>query len=227
MDDGPSLESGGFFYDCSILSQDNEHSAIKKPDIKRLLKWMKFLKDKEESFERMELSKEEAMDLFDYNPFKLSIIEKLPSNAVISCYRVGEFIDLCKGPHIPNTSYLKWFDITGTSSVESSSGKEEMQRITGISFPEEDMKEKWENQLKEAKKNDHRTIGKIQQLFMTHPYSAGSPFFLPHGVIIYHRLQQYLVEEYKKRGYQQVMTPNIFVKELWETSGYTYFNYHY
>eukprot|EP01103_Thecamoeba_quadrilineata_P016494 TRINITY_DN552_c0_g1_i2.p1 TRINITY_DN552_c0_g1~~TRINITY_DN552_c0_g1_i2.p1 ORF type:complete len:495 (+),score=82.03 TRINITY_DN552_c0_g1_i2:698-2182(+) len=160
--------------------------------------------------------------MFSYNRFKTEIISSIPQDEQITVYRVGDFVDLCRGPHLPSTEKIKAFRLIKNSGVYWRGNKEGplLNRLYGISFPSQESLVGWEKNLEEVKARDHRIIGKTQQLFWFHPFSPGSAFFLPHGTRIFNRLLEFLREEYRQAGYQEVITPLIFHTDLWKQSGH-------
>jgi threonyl-tRNA synthetase len=169
----------------------------------------------------LNISKRDALDMFALSPFKLQTIVSLPTNQEITVYKMGDFVDLCKGPHIANTRIIKSFWIDRTSGVQHTPDlPPSLSRINGISFPTtKDMKDHKEY-LVEIEKRNHRSIGARQKLFQFHDYSPGAPFMLPHGMKIVNKLKSLLVGMYKRMGFEEVATPLIFDKKLWETSGH-------
>lgn len=215
--DGPALERNGFFYEFQLKSG----AAVKESDFPQIEKLMNEISSKRYPFERRVVSRAEAQQYFAENRFKLEIIEALPSDAVITLYRCGEFVDLCRGPHLRDTKLgaLK-IRHSGSAYWQGDAGQASLQRIYAISFPKQSLLLEWEAEMKLAAERDHRNIGKKQALFFFHPFSPGSAFFLPHGTRIMNRLEEFLRAEYRRRGYEEVRTPLVFNKELWETSGH-------
>lgn len=218
---GPPLEEGGFYYDMSL---DKEKKAtIGEPDYEDIKKFVaKIIKEKQ-SFERMVVSKAEALQLFAYNKYKKQIItDKIPEDGVVTAYRCGPLIDLCRGPHIPHTGRIKAFEITKNSSSYwlGDAANDSLQRVYGISFPDNKLLKEWQTRQEEAKRRDHRNIGKNQELFFMDVVSPGSVFFLPHGTIIYNKLMDFIRSAYRQRGFTEVISPNIYNIKLWETSGH-------
>uniref|UniRef100_A0A9J7Z650 threonine--tRNA ligase n=1 Tax=Cyprinus carpio carpio TaxID=630221 RepID=A0A9J7Z650_CYPCA len=158
----------------------------------------------------------------DYNKFKCRILNEKVSTPTTTVYRCGPLIDLCRGPHVRHTGKIKALKIYKNSSTywEGRSDMETLQRIYGISFPDGKMLKEWERFQEEAKNRDHRKIGKDQELFFFHDLSPGSCFFLPRGAYIYNTLTEFIREEYSRRGFQEVASPNIYNSKLWETSGH-------
>uniref|UniRef100_A0A667ZTN1 threonine--tRNA ligase n=1 Tax=Myripristis murdjan TaxID=586833 RepID=A0A667ZTN1_9TELE len=157
-----------------------------------------------------------------YNKFKCRILNEKVSTPTTTVYRCGPLIDLCRGPHVRHTGKIKAMKIYKNSSTywEGRSDMETLQRIYGISFPDSKMLKEWERFQEEAKNRDHRKIGKDQELFFFHDLSPGSCFFLPSGAYIYNTLTEFIREEYWRRGFQEVASPNIYNSKLWETSGH-------
>ncbi|OWZ16899.1 Threonine-tRNA ligase [Phytophthora megakarya] len=220
LTDGPPLREGGFFYEMFL--QDG--LTVSETDFDELARSVKKIVKARQPFERLQVTREFADELFTYSDFKREMLHKIPEGEAISLYRCGPLIDLCRGPHVPHTGMLSSFDITrcGASHWE---GKELLQRVYAISFPNNAQLKEWRHLQEEAKKRDHRLIGRAQQLFMFHPLSPGSSFFLPHGTRVFNTLADFIRGEYRRRGYDEVITPLIFKKELWETSGHLK-NYH-
>eukprot|EP00871_Galdieria_phlegrea_P005862 jgi/Galph1/763/GphlegSOOS_G5533.1 len=212
---GPPIENG-FYYDMHV------YRAVKEADLKELEKRATKIAKSKRTFERLELKKSEAREMFQYNPFKLEIIEKLRDNETITAYRDGPFIDLCRGPHVPVSSRVKALTLTKTGQAYwlGDSKNPSLQRVYGISFPDQKQLKEYLTKLEEAEKRDHRLIGKNQELWTFHPWSPGSCFFYPHGTRIYNKLVDFIRKEYWKRGYEEVITPNLFDFQLWETSGH-------
>ncbi|KAK8226195.1 threonyl-tRNA synthetase-like protein [Phyllosticta capitalensis] len=215
---GPPVEDG-FYYEMAL--PDGE--PVQLTDYKPLEKVAeKAIKDKQK-FERLTLSKEDLLEMFKTNKYKQHIIkDKIPDGTSTTVYRCGPLIDLCRGPHVPHTGRVKFFKIMKNSASYflGDAKNDSLQRIYGVSFPEKKMMEEHLKYLEEAAKRDHRKIGKEQELFFFHEWSPGSAFFLPHGMIIYNTLQAFLREEYWKRGYSEVQSPNMYNAELWKRSGH-------
>ncbi len=211
---GPTTEEG-FYYDF-----DTE--PFTPDDLKKIEKKMEELQQKDIPIKRVELNKAEAKKIFKDNKYKLEIIDEFVVGDKVTAYQQGDFIDLCRGPHLPSTGRIKAFKLTKISSTNWRGDVKNaaLQRIYGISFPKKQLLEDYLKMLEEAEKRDHRKIGKDMDLFMFHEYSPGAPFFLPKGAIIYNELLRFLRAEYRKRGYQEVITPLIYDKSLWETSGH-------
>jgi threonyl-tRNA synthetase len=164
-----------------------------------------------------------SLEMFKSNPYKQHIIkDKIPDGTFTTVYRNGPLIDLCRGPHVPHTGRIKQFKVMKNSASYflGDANNDSLQRIYGVSFPDKDQMQAHLTYLEEAAKRDHRKIGKEQELFFFSDYSPGSCFFLPHGMTIYNTLMAFLRQEYWKRGYQEVGSPNMFNSELWKISGH-------
>ncbi|XP_063509151.1 threonine--tRNA ligase 2, cytoplasmic isoform X2 [Pongo pygmaeus] len=171
------------------------------------------------SLELLTFDNEEAQA---YNKFKCRILNEKVNTATTTVYRCGPLIDLCKGPHVRHTGKIKTIKIFKNSSTywEGNPEMETLQRIYGISFPDNKMMRNWEKFQEEAKNRDHRKIGKEQELFFFHDLSPGSCFFLPRGAFIYNTLTDFIREEYHKRDFTEVLSPNMYNSKLWEASGH-------
>ncbi|KAK6492559.1 threonine--tRNA ligase 1 [Huso huso] len=213
---GPPIENG-FYYDMFL---DNEGvSSNDFPALEHLCK--KIMKEKQ-PFERLEIKKETLLEMFKYNQFKCRILNEKVDTPTTTVYRCGPLIDLCRGPHVRHTGKIKAIKVHKNSSTywEGKADMETLQRIYGISFPDSKMLKDWEKFQEEAKNRDHRKLGKEQELFFFHDLSPGSCFFLPKGAFIYNALIEFIRNEYQKRGFQEVVTPNIYNSKLWQTSGH-------
>eukprot|EP00512_Aurantiochytrium_limacinum_P002831 CAMPEP_0171496110 /NCGR_PEP_ID=MMETSP0958-20121227/6516_1 /TAXON_ID=87120 /ORGANISM="Aurantiochytrium limacinum, Strain ATCCMYA-1381" /LENGTH=823 /DNA_ID=CAMNT_0012030169 /DNA_START=31 /DNA_END=2502 /DNA_ORIENTATION=- len=214
---GPPIDPG-FYYDTYVGGEGLESKKITELENKA----KKVIKEKQK-FERIVLTKEEALELFKENPYKVSIItNKVKDGSLTTAYRCGPLIDLCMGPHIPHTGKVKAFELTQATTAFwlGSTNNDSLQRIYGISFPDKKLLTEHKEFMKQAAENDHRKKGVEQDLFFFHDYSPGSCFFKPRGARIYTTLLEFMREEYKKRGYTEVVTPNIFNSKLWQVSGH-------
>lgn len=173
---------------------------------------------------RGELPRAEAIALFTERgeDYKLEIIESLPDEETISIYEQGEFVDLCRGPHVPNTSYLKAFKLLTVAGAywRGDSRNKMLQRIYGTSFPDKKLLKEHLTILEEAKKRDHRKIGRDLDLFSFQDEGPGFPFFHPNGMVLYNEITSFLREELAKRNYVEIMTPMILNEDLWHRSGH-------
>lgn len=222
LSDGPSITptddldlTGGFFYDFFLP----ENRTVSQSDLMSLQRIIKKLLQQKNSFLPMKVSLKVAMEMFSFNPIKLELLEKIPLDDPITLFRCGDFIDLCRGPHIANTLQIKAMHLTKVSSIAERDGRV-MQRVYGISFPTKELLEDWKSNLLEASRRDHRIIGRDQKLYMMHESSKGNAFFLPHGTRIINSLSTMLRQEYQQRGFDEVITPQVYDKSLWETSGH-------
>lgn len=213
---GPSLEEG-FYHDCYLGSKN-----LGDADKDNLLARMHAAVQARHPFERVVVGREEALEMFAENKFKVEIIKDLPEDAVISLYRCGPMVDLCHGPHVPNTGLLRAVGINAMSRAfwRADVNREPLQRVYGITFPDEKELKEYQRRIEEAKKRDHRNLGVQQELFFFHPLSPGSCFFLPHGTRIYNALTEFVREKYWSFEYEEVITPNIYNFDLWKTSGH-------
>lgn len=219
---GPALVNG-FYYDGYFgdLKLKQDHFDTIKQHAADICK-------QEQPFVRCVLSKEEALELFKENPFKVQLItNKVPDGAKTSCYRCGPLIDLCRGPHLPNTGKAKAFKVTKNSAAYwlGDQNLDSLQRLYGIAFPSEKHMKEHEKFEAEAAKRDHRNIGTQQELYMFHPkFSPGSCFWFPAGVRMYNKLMGMIRTEYRLRGFTEVITPNMYNSSLFKISGH-YQNY--
>ncbi len=210
---GPSIEEG-FYYDFDFAQQ------ISEQDFEKIEKEMKKIVKDDIKIVREEVSLENALELFKDNPYKVELIKEL--NGPIAIYRQGDFFDLCKGTHVPSTSYLKNFKLLSLAGAywRGNSNNKQLTRIYGTSFF---TKEDLENHLKileERKLRDHRKLGRDLGLFMVSDYGPGFPFWLPNGMILRNELENYWYRKHTQEGYLFVKTPIMLSKELWETSGH-------
>ena len=170
---------------------------------------------------RKEISKAEALEMFKDDPYKIDLISDL-EDGTITCYQQGEFIDLCRGPHVETVKQLKNFKLLKHSGAywKGDANNKMLQRIYGVCFESAEALEEHLEMLEEAKKRDHKKIGREMGLFMMSEYAAGMPFFLPNGMILRNLLENFWYEEHTKENYQFIKTPIMMSKELWETSGH-------
>ncbi|XP_069321905.1 threonine--tRNA ligase 2, cytoplasmic [Eulemur rufifrons] len=213
---GPPIENG-FYYDMFM-----EDRAVSSTELSALENICKTIIKEKQPFERLEVSKEVLLEMFKHNKFKCRILNEKVNTPSTTVYRCGPLIDLCKGPHVRHTGKIKAIKIFKNSSTywEGNPEMETLQRIYGIAFPDNKMMRTWEKFQEEAKNRDHRKIGKEQELFFFHDLSPGSCFFLPRGAFIYNTLMDFIREEYHKRNFTEVVSPNVYNSKLWETSGH-------
>ncbi len=208
---GPAIEEG-FYYDFYDLH-------INQDDFPKIEKEMQKIIKQNLPFIREEIPKKAARQLFKGNKFKLELIEGIER---VSIYRTGSFVDLCRGPHLPSTDYVKAIKLTKLSGAywRGDAKNEQLTRIYGISFPSRKQFNEYFNRLEEAEKRDHRKLGAKLELFSFHDEGPGFVFWHPNGMIIYNELMDFWREEHRKAGYQLVMTPIILKKHLWLQSGH-------
>lgn len=218
---GPVIEDG-FYYDIDLGDK-----SLNEEDFPKIEKEMKKISKDNKLIKRIELSKEEALDMFKDDPYKIDLINRMDENdTVISAYKQGDFIDLCRGPHVESTKLIKHFKLLKVSGAywKGDSKNKMLQRVYGICFENENDLNEYLEFLEEAKKRDHKKLGKELGLFMMSEYGPGFPFFLHNGMILRNELENFWYKEHKKEGYQFVKTPIMLNKDLWELSGH-WFNY--
>ena len=213
---GPTIENG-FYYDFK------RSEPFSPEELERIEKRMAELVRADLKIVREELQRGEAMELFRGmgEHYKVEIIEGIPDERV-SLYRQGDWVDLCRGPHVPSTAALKAFKLTSVAGAywRGDSRNEQLQRIYGTAWASRKDLDAYLKRVEEAKQRDHRRLGPALDLFSLHPIAPGSPFFHPKGTIIYNRLIQYIRELYARYGYSEVVTPLIYKTDLWKTSGH-------
>lgn len=214
---GPPIEQG-FYYDMF----PSENTKVTDGDFKTLDDVSKKIVKEKQKFERLEMSKEDLLEMFKYNEFKVRILKERVKTDTTTVYRCGPLIDLCRGPHVRHTGKIKSMMVTKNSAAywEGKADAESLQRIYGISFPDAKMMKEWKIFQEEAAKRDHRKIGQNQDLFFFHELSPGSCFFQAKGAHVYNKLVDFIKSEYWKRGFQEVITPNLYNAKLWKTSGH-------
>ena len=213
---GPVV-SEGFYYDVDL-----GNDVIKDEDIPKIEKEMKKICKDGKRITRQEISKEEALEMFKDDEYKIDLINNFENDTTISCYRQGDFVDLCRGPHVETVKACKNFKLTKHSGAYWKGDKENkvLQRIYGVCFETSEDLAKHLELLEEAKRRDHKKLGKELGLFMMSEYAPGMPFFLPKGMILRNTLEQFWYEEHAKEGYEFIKTPIMMSRELWETSGH-------
>lgn len=215
---GPVVEEG-FYYDID-LGDD----VIKEEDLPKIEKEMKKISKDNKLIKRIELTKQNALEMFKDDPYKIDLIRRMNENdTVISAYQQGDFIDLCRGPHMNSTKDMKYFKLVKVSGAywKGDSKNKMLQRIYGVCFEKEEDLMNYLSYLEEAKLRDHRKIGKDLDLFMTDDLvGRGLPMFLPNGYIIWQELENYIKNKEKRLGYQHVMTPCVGNVDLYKTSGH-------
>ena len=214
---GPAIENG-FYYDF-----DMEHK-LNDQDLLKIQKEMKKIIQANYPLERFELPREEAIKFMadKGEDYKVELIEDLPEDEVISFYRQGDFVDLCAGPHMDRTGQIKAVKLQSVAGAywRGDSDRQMLQRIYGTCFPSQQELDEYLEKLEEAKKRDHRKIGREMDLFALYEEGPGFPFFMPNGMIIRNELENFWKTEHRKRGYQEIKTPLILNEQLWRTSGH-------
>ncbi|MBC8513709.1 MAG: threonine--tRNA ligase [Candidatus Thioglobus sp.] len=214
---GPVIDNG-FYYDFAYKDGFSEQ------DLAKIEKKMNAIVKQNLPIERMEMSREEAVKFFKSKGehYKAEIIESIPSNEALSLYKQGDFVDLCRGPHVPSTSKLKAFKLMKLAGAywRGDSNNEMLQRVYGTAWENKDDLETHLHRLEEAEKRDHRKIGKTQDLFHTQEESPGMIFWHPKGWTLYQIIVQYMSQVFKDNGYQEVHTPEVMDRSMWEKSGH-------
>ncbi len=214
---GPAIDNG-FYYDF-----DMEHK-LSDQDLLKIQKEMKKIIQANHKLERFELPRAEAIKFMEERneDYKVELINDLPEDAVISFYRQGDFVDLCAGPHMESTGQIKAVKLMSVAGAywRGDSDRQMLQRIYGTAFPSQEELDEYIHRLEEAKKRDHRKIGKEMDLFALFEEGPGFPFFMPKGMILRNELENFWREEHRKRGYVEINTPLILNEQLWRTSGH-------
>ena len=214
---GPVIEEG-FYYDIDLgdnVVTDEVLTKIEK-EMKKISKDNKLIK-------RLELSKEEALEMFKDDPYKVDLIDRMGPDEVISAYQQGDFVDLCRGPHVVSTKLIKYFKLIKFSGAyyKGDSKNKMLQRIYGVCFYNEEDLQNYLNELEDLKLRDHRKIGKDLDIFMVHDLvGKGMPLWLPNGALVRKQLENYIYEKEQKMGYLHVYTPCVGTVDLYKTSGH-------
>ena len=217
---GPPIETG-FYYDFDF------ERSFTPGDLEKIEQEMAKIVKEDHPFERLEMSKEEARRLFNDmgESYKIEILNEIEDD-VVSLYKTGEFIDLCRGPHIPRTGLVKAFKLTSVAGAywRGDERNKMLQRIYGVSFPDKKQLKQYLNFLEEAKKRDHRKLGKELKLFLIEEeVGPGLVIWLPRGATVRRIIEDYWKEKHEKAGYQLIYTPHVGKSQLWETSGHLEF----
>ncbi len=214
---GPSVKDG-FYYDFAMTE------SLKPEDLPRIEEEMRKIVAEKLPLEREVLPREQAIEFFRKRGenFKVELIEDLPEDAPISSYRQGEFIDLCAGPHLPHTGYLKALRLLSLAGAywRGDERRPMLQRVYGTVFFKQSELEEHLRLIEEAKKRDHRKLGRELELFSIEDEGPGFPFYLPNGMVVRNELEQFWREQHRRAGYQEIRTPIILNRELWERSGH-------
>ena len=215
---GPVIEEG-FYYDIDLNGK-----TLTEEDLPVIEKEMKKITKDGKRIVRHELTKEEALEKFKDDPYKIDLIERMDEdNNIISCYTQGDFTDLCRGPHVESVKELKHFKLLKVSGAywKNDSKNHMLQRIYGVCFETEEDLNEYLNELEERKQRDHRKIGKDLDIFMSNDLvGKGMPMWLPNGALIRKQLENYIYEKEQKLGYQHVYTPCVGTVDLYKTSGH-------
>ena len=215
---GPVIEDG-FYYDIDLGD-----AVIKEEDLVSIEKEMKKCAKDNKNIVRHEISKQEALEMFRDDPYKMDLISRMDESEVtISCYTQGDFTDLCRGPHVENTKELKHFKLLKVSGAywKGDAKNKMLQRIYGVCYDTEEELQEHLRLLEEAKERDHRKIGKDLDIFMSHDLvGKGMPLWLPNGAVIRKQLENYIYEKERKMGYLHVYTPCVGTVDLYKTSGH-------
>lgn len=215
---GPVIEHG-FYYDIDM------DVKITDEDLEKIEKTMYEIIDEKLPIQRMVMSRDESVEFWKKKnqPLKVEVVSGIPANEEISMYQQGEFVDLCRGPHVENTGHLpKFFKLLHTAGAywKGDSNNKMLQRIYAASFTTKKQLEDHLNFLEEAKKRDHRKLGKELELFHFEAVAPASPFFMPKGAAVYNELVSFMRRIYVKYGYDEVITPMLLDSDLWHTSGH-------
>ena len=213
---GPVV-SEGFYYDIDLGDE-----VISNEDLPKIEKEMKKICKDGKRIVREEISKAEALEMFKDDPYKIDLISNL-EDGHITCYRQGDFVDLCRGPHVETVKLCKNFKLIKHSGAywKGDKSNKVLQRIYGVCFPTAEELEEHLHLLEEAKQRDHRKIGKDLKLFTTHPLvGAGMPLWLPNGAFVRHELENYIYKKERALGYEHVYTPCVGTVDLYKTSGH-------
>ena len=215
---GPAIEEG-FYYDI-----DMGDITLKDSDLVAIENEMRKIVKAGEKIEGREVSKKEALEIFKDNQYKIDLINELPEGEKITIYSQGEFVDLCRGPHIENVKELKAFKLLKVSGAyyKGDSKNKMFQRIYGVAFANEQLLKDRLFMLEEAKKRDHKKLGREMDLFLLSEYGPGFPFWLPNGMAIRRELEEFWYHEHTLEGYEFIKTPTMLNQELWEVSGHWY-----
>lgn len=211
---GPPTEEG-FYYDFDVRPITPEDRAKIETAIGRIVA-------ADEPFSREEVDRSTAEQLFSTNPHKLGYVRDVPAGEAVSVYRTGDWADLCRGPHVPSTRWLKGLQLLGISAVsaDGTATGPQRQRVRGVGFPTRPLLEQFLARRKEAEARDHRVIGQRLELFSFVEEAPGFPLWLPNGMIVVRELERFVVEHLKEAGYSEIRTPLLFTQSVYETSGH-------
>ena len=214
---GPTIEEG-FYYDFKTI----DGKTLTEGDFEKIERTMRQIANQNLDYVRIEVTRDEALEMFKHDKYKTEIINDLPEDEKITLYKHGDFVDLCRGPHIVNTKFLKHFKLLNISGAywRGDSQNEQLQRIYGICFFKKEDLDNYLTILEERKQRDHRKLGRELELFMINEHGPGFPFWLPKGMALRKALEDYWYRVHTREGYQFVQTPIMLNKDLWEISGH-------
>ena len=213
---GPAVENG-FYYDVKL------GRTLSSDDFDAIEQRMSEIIEAAEPFERRVVARDEALEMFADQPFKVELISELPEDETITTYTIGSFTDLCRGPHLPDTSKVPAFKLQKIAGAywRGDSEREQLQRIYGTAFFKQKELDEYLHNLEEAEKRDHRKLGRELGIFMMDEMAGvGLPLYLPKGARIIRTMQEWLRKELYRRGYEEVITPHIYKADVWKTSGH-------
>jgi len=214
---GPVINEG-FYYDIDLGD-----IKLNDEDLVKIEKEMKKISKDGKRIVRQELKRDEALEMFKNDPYKIDLINNMEDSTVITCYTQGDFTDLCRGPHVESVKEIKYFKLLKVSGAyyKGDSKNKMLQRIYGVAFKNEEDLNEYLHELEEAKERDHRKIGSALNIFMSHDLvGKGMPLWLPNGAVIRKQLENYIYEKERKMGYYHVYTPCVGTVDLYKTSGH-------
>ncbi|MBN2850280.1 MAG: threonine--tRNA ligase, partial [Erysipelotrichaceae bacterium] len=218
---GPVITEG-FYYDMDLGD-----AVIREEDFPKIEAEMKKISKDGKRIVREELSKAQALEMFADDPYKVDLISNMDEeNVTISTYRQGDFVDLCRGPHVETVKQIKFFKLLKVSGAywKGDANNKMLQRVYGICFESQEDLDAHLHMIEEAKKRDHKKLGRELGLFMMSDFGPGFPFWLPKGMLLRHALEDFWVKEHTKEEYEFIKTPIMLDQSLWEVSGH-WFNY--
>ncbi|MGI6128687.1 MAG: threonine--tRNA ligase [bacterium] len=214
---GPAIDNG-FYYDFAV------NEPFTPEDLEKISATMEQIICRDVAFKRKEIARDEALHYFETKGerYKVELINDLPTDSLITLYQQGDFVDLCAGPHIPSTGYIKAFKLLNVAGAywRGDEKREMLQRIYGTAFVSKDDLEEYLNLLEEAARRDHRKLGRELDLFSIQEEGPGFPFFHPKGMVLRNELEAFWREKHRQAGYQEIRTPTILSQELWQRSGH-------
>lgn len=213
---GPVIDEG-FYYDMDLGD-----AVIKEEDFEKIEREMKKISKDGKRIVKIELTREEALDMFKDDEYKIDLINNMEDDTLITAYKQGDYTDLCRGPHVETVKEIKFFKLLKASGAyyKGDSNNKMLQRVYGVCFKTQEDLDRHLYEIEEAKKRDHRKLGKELGLFMLSDYGPGLPFWLPNGYVLRRELEDFWLRIHKKYGYVFVDTPIMLNRELWETSGH-------